>query len=72
MDCQLSQSKELTSLQQPPVAIEANVNEEQKEMDPPAYMTMVDPVLVEALQNPRHRLTSLFFSLFMLSSFNLD
>ncbi|CAA2986057.1 cAMP-regulated phosphoprotein 21-like isoform X2 [Olea europaea var. sylvestris] len=59
MDCQLSQNKELTSLQHPPVAIEANVNEEQKEMDPPAYMTMVDPVLVEALQNPRHRLTIL-------------
>lgn len=24
----------------------------------PAYLSMVDPVLVEALQNPRHRLTS--------------
>lgn len=26
-----------------------------------AYLTMVDPFLVEALQNPRHRLTSKFF-----------
>ena len=25
---------------------------------PPSYASMVDPFLVEALQNPRHRLTS--------------
>ncbi|CAI9787495.1 unnamed protein product [Fraxinus pennsylvanica] len=59
MDFQLSQNKGLTSLHLPPVTIEANVNEEQKVKDPPAYMTMVDPFLVEALQNPRHRLTIL-------------
>ncbi|PIN04072.1 mRNA-binding protein Encore [Handroanthus impetiginosus] len=35
---------------------------EQKEKEnqpPPAYVSMVDPFLVEALQNPRHRLTIL-------------
>lgn len=32
------------------------VGEEQQ--PPPPYVSMVDPFLVEALQNPRHRLTS--------------
>ncbi|KAL2482991.1 Single-stranded nucleic acid binding R3H protein [Forsythia ovata] len=54
---------DLTSPQVPQVTIEANGNEEQnekeKEKDPPAYISMVDPFLVEALQNPRHRLTIL-------------
>ncbi|CAI9754789.1 unnamed protein product [Fraxinus pennsylvanica] len=59
MDFQLSQ----TSLQVPKLTIEANGNEEQKEKqkekDPLANVSMVDPFLVEALQNLRHRLTIL-------------
>lgn len=31
---------------------------EMEQPPPPAYVSMVDPFLVEALQNPRHRLTS--------------
>ncbi|KAH6817627.1 Single-stranded nucleic acid binding R3H protein [Perilla frutescens var. frutescens] len=46
------------------VAVEANGNRavlEQKAVEnhPPPYVSMVDPFLVEALQNPRHRLTIL-------------
>lgn len=47
----------------------------QKEKDkegaaaPAAYLSLVDPFLVEALQNPRHRLTS--ESLFRKFSWNL-
>ncbi|KAI3472381.1 hypothetical protein Pfo_029142 [Paulownia fortunei] len=38
----------------------AVLEREEKEMEPPpAYVSMVDPFLVEALQNPRHRLTIL-------------
>ncbi|KAL3623721.1 hypothetical protein CASFOL_032537 [Castilleja foliolosa] len=48
---------DLTS--QPAVELEGNgVVSEQMEA-PPAYVSMVDPFLVEALQNPRHRLTIL-------------
>ncbi|KAL2480795.1 Single-stranded nucleic acid binding R3H protein [Abeliophyllum distichum] len=49
------------SLQVPKEAVEVNdkgVFMEQKE-GLPAYVSMVDPFLVEALQNPRHRLTIL-------------
>ncbi|CAI9761194.1 unnamed protein product [Fraxinus pennsylvanica] len=49
------------SLQLPKEAVEVNdkvVLKEQKEGFP-AYGSMVDPFLVEALQNPRHRLTIL-------------
>lgn len=48
------------SLRVPREAVEVNekgVLMEQKEGFP-AYVSMVDPFLVEALQNPRHRLTS--------------
>lgn len=31
---------------------------------PPVYVAMVDPFLVEALRNPRHRLTGKFVFLF--------
>lgn len=31
---------------------------EEEQLPPPPYVSMVDPFLVEALQNPRHRLTS--------------
>ncbi|XP_073014691.1 uncharacterized protein [Primulina eburnea] len=49
-------------------SLEANENSvvsEQKEMKepPPAYVSMVDPFLVEALQNHRHRLTILLMEL---------
>lgn len=55
------------SFQVPKEAVEVNdksVFMEQKDGFP-AYVSMVDPFLVEALQNPRHRLTSWFFYLFM-------
>lgn len=43
-------------------ANEISVVSEQKERKepPPVYVSMVDPFLVEALQNHRHRLTSKF------------
>lgn len=45
------------------LAAESDVNgvvSEQKavEEEQPTYVSLVDPFLVEALQNPRHRLTS--------------
>ncbi|PIN19651.1 mRNA-binding protein Encore [Handroanthus impetiginosus] len=50
----------------PQSAVESNGNgavlerkEEKDKEAPPAYVSMVDPFLVEALQNPRHRLTIL-------------
>ncbi|KAK6127189.1 hypothetical protein DH2020_039073 [Rehmannia glutinosa] len=54
---------DLTS--QSPVESDGNgavLERTEKEMEPlplPAYVSMVDPFLVEALQNPRHRLTIL-------------
>lgn len=42
-----------------------------EQKDKEAYASVVDPFLIEALQNPRHRLTGLFLSRFLWLPFFL-